>query len=864
MEFRRYRIVRPLARRGATEVYEAVAAGDLGFERKVVLKVLGATDSELMVDEFAGEARLLAQLHHPNVVRVIDFGVADGQPFQVLELVDGSDLEALAQRALPPTAAALWITAMVARGLDYAHKAKDREGRPLGLVHRDISPDNVLLSWSGEIKLSDFGVAWSTAIRRSTDVGVVKGKLSWMSPEQCAAGRVDSRSDIYSLGLVLNWLLTGSNPLAGLELRSLVQGRGELPLDTDLEPEVAQLLRMATKPKAGDRLGSAEAFGRRAMELARRATDPEAELMTWLSGLKEPTVRAHPLEQLMGFGLEGELQLQPGTERHYSVMGLDARPAEVTVINEPPVEPTVRDRAPSDSEALEGLVLHGYRLEALIGRGALALVFRARHLVLKREYAVKVLSLEATVNERSVRRLEREAQVLAELDHPGVVKVIDFGATPDGRPFLTMELLKGVSLAQVIKEEGAQPPGRVAKIGRQIASALAAAHAAGVVHRDLKPANVMLLAGDGVKVLDFGLARLAKSDLTRLTATDFLLGTPRFMAPEQITQASDAGPPADMYSLGALLYTLLGGKPPFDGQAIKILEQHLRAAPAALTTQSGLEPLVMRLLSKRPEDRPDAATVFEALSDYTETEAEPAPTAVVPLDAPPFSVTSSGLTAAKNRLGWPLVAAAGTLALVGIGVGWWVARPQPVQVPVPLQVVPVTPVPVTPVASPAPQVVPVAVASEKEAPQPEAVAPETVAAPKERKPRKVEVAEDWSGRFGEALAGRGFSRRDLPGSPLSPLVQALDARPSRDAYESAVAALLRPEVARALLQTKLTRVRQKLAQAQHLPASVFEPFEDQYLELRAARTDHADQVSLVATRLHALELALDRQLKDAP
>ena len=151
--------------------------------------------------------------------------------------------------------------------------------------------------------------------------------------------------------------------------------------------------------------------------------------------------------------------------------------------------------------------------------------------------------------------------------------------------------------------------GRAARIALGIARGLAAAHDRGFVHRDLKPANVMLLPDDGAKILDFGLTGLMEgSGLTRLTRQDQLLGTPSYMAPEQITSAASAGVPADLYALGAVLYAMLAGRPPFEGSGREVLGQHLRDPPPPLPHDGRLERLAMRLLAKPPEARPGSAT----------------------------------------------------------------------------------------------------------------------------------------------------------------------------------------------------------------------------------------------------------------
>ncbi|MBW8485649.1 serine/threonine-protein kinase [Actinomadura parmotrematis] len=266
-----------------------------------------------------------------------------------------------------------------------------------------------------------------------------------------------------------------------------------------------------------------------------------------------------------------------------------------------------------------GMVLAGrYRLEALVGRGGMGQVWRARDEQLARPVAVKVMAVPPALDEAERARLEarfrREAQVAARLQHPGIAVVHDFGrqAPGDGGGlYLVMELLPGRDLARVLTDHPAGLPWRrAAAIGAQVADALDAAHAERVVHRDVKPSNVVVDDRDRAKLVDFGIAGYADA-LTRLTG-DHMLGTPAYMAPEQFDSA-DVDARADLYSLGVLLYTVLAGVRPFDAGSLhrlvkavlmdeaRPLREHRPDVPA------GLERLVAELMAKAPADRPDGA-----------------------------------------------------------------------------------------------------------------------------------------------------------------------------------------------------------------------------------------------------------------
>ena len=238
-------------------------------------------------------------------------------------------------------------------------------------------------------------------------------------------------------------------------------------------------------------------------------------------------------------------------------------------------------------------------------------VYRAVDRVLRRTVAVKLLSgLVADRDPREIARFEREARAAAKLSHPAVVAVYDTGED-QGRRFIVMEYVAGRSLEAILRAEGRLEPDRAVGVAARVADALAAAHAAGIVHRDIKPANVMVDDDGAVKVLDFGIARAL--DATTLTQTDTVLGTAAYMSPEQaLGHAADER--CDVYSLGCVLYALLTGHPPFTvGPMAAILHQHATLTPPSVRAQNPrvsppLEALVMAMLAKSPEERPQHAS----------------------------------------------------------------------------------------------------------------------------------------------------------------------------------------------------------------------------------------------------------------
>jgi serine/threonine protein kinase len=322
---RRYRLTRNIARGGMGEVWEGVALGSSGFERKVAIKRVfpDRQSDQAYLRMFVDEARIASNLHHANVVAVLDFGVANGVPFQVMEFVDGMDLSGLARlgvdagRPFPPELA-LHVCLQVSHALQYAHEATDAGGNALRIVHRDVSPENVLVSWAGDVKLSDFGIAFAEGKSEKTAQGVMKGKLLYMAPEQATAGTVDQRADLFSLGCVLHRLLAGESPLAGDDPLANILAGGELTLSPSLPADVRPIVERAVRRSRFERYESAgamaEALG--VALAARLSRDPRLAMREWIAQIKpasapqpppEPRADSQPGEELVLASGQGSL-----------------------------------------------------------------------------------------------------------------------------------------------------------------------------------------------------------------------------------------------------------------------------------------------------------------------------------------------------------------------------------------------------------------------------------------------------------------------------------------------------------------------------------------------------------------------------
>jgi serine/threonine-protein kinase len=257
-----------------------------------------------------------------------------------------------------------------------------------------------------------------------------------------------------------------------------------------------------------------------------------------------------------------------------------------------------------------------YTLEEKIGEGGMGSVFRARHALLRRPTAIKLLPPKLA-GERSIQRFEREVQLTSALTHPNTIAVYDYGRTSDGVFYYAMEYLDGITLEELVAHDGPQPAARVVHLLKQLCGALREAHGVQLIHRDVKPANIVLCVRGGVadyvKVLDFGLVKEAGAAAPGLSTTDAVVGTPKYMAPEAITNPDAVDARADLYGVGGVGYELLSGVPPFDGPTVvEVCAKVLYEPPASFSERGrsipgALESLVLACLTKDRSGRPGSA-----------------------------------------------------------------------------------------------------------------------------------------------------------------------------------------------------------------------------------------------------------------
>jgi serine/threonine-protein kinase len=269
----------------------------------------------------------------------------------------------------------------------------------------------------------------------------------------------------------------------------------------------------------------------------------------------------------------------------------------------------------------EAMQLGNYTLEEKLGEGGMGVVYRARHAMLRRGTAIKLLPPEKA-GEQALARFEREVQLTARLSHPNTVTVFDYGRTPDGVFYYAMEFLEGASLEEIVALDGAQPAGRVVHVLEQVAGALSEAHGIGLIHRDIKPANIFLCEQGGEpdvpKVLDFGLVKeVNAAGEVGLTQADAITGTPLYMSPESIQDPAAMDGRSDLYALGAVGYFLLTGDHVFEGRTlVEVCGHHLHSTPPPPAQRLGtpvpedLQAVLLACLEKEPSKRPESAAVL--------------------------------------------------------------------------------------------------------------------------------------------------------------------------------------------------------------------------------------------------------------
>ena len=652
-----YTIERVLGRGGMGVVYLAERDGT-----RYALKVLDVgpgVDMESLA-RFRREMETLRGLRGPGIPRFFEAGRAGDSFFYVMEYVAG---ETLADRLrLAPLAESELRAILLDLGgaLHVIHAAN--------LVHRDVKPGNIIIQGSGRAMLIDYGLAKFLDDFSLTRRDEVLGTMLYMAPELLRGDSAGPGSDAFALGMTALHAALGVEPIAGTAAhvaRRII--RHEIPrarellrgfsfemvavVDGLLEADPSRRLPLGDVRRM---LGGTGVSG--ATVTVERSRDAEALVLvlTFLNGESEGrTVEFEPPRELvLGRSKEADVELFDArvSRRHCSI-ALETDGAQVkdlgsangTFLNgsqvrvaslatgdvlklsetEIRVEVVLRDRLADATLLAETpepgtFSIPGYELVGRIGTGTTGSVFEARSKRTGESFAVKVSKPSVAVSHEDRERFLREAAMASVLIHPNIVRVVARGEL-QGTFYIVMELVKGETLKEHVARKGPLPVSLALRLTGEIASALELARTCGIVHRDVKPENVLVEESGTAKLADFGLAKqtLAGSDLTGL---DEVLGTLSYMAPEQLRASAAADHRADIYSLGATLYYMLGARPPFGNvSTTALIHRVLNEAPESIAkVRPDLPPvvasLVDRCLAKDPAARPQAASEIARLA----------------------------------------------------------------------------------------------------------------------------------------------------------------------------------------------------------------------------------------------------------
>ncbi len=634
--FGRLTLLRRLARGGMGEVYLASTGGIEGAERPCVVKIIRrehASDRSFRA-RFLDETRIQAQLQHPGVAQILEAATTeDDCPFAVVEYVEGRHLGEVLTRSAQLGLRISWEDAAalaIAFGdaLAHVHERTDAAGRPLEIAHRDLSPQNVMVGYAGDLKLIDFGTARGENRRCRTVSGIVFAKPGYVAPEVANQTPGGAAADLYAFGVMIWELLAGRRFLQGdpVEHQGRV-ARGELSpaalaLELGAPAELDAIIARLTATDVADRHPSARAAVAELVTLLKQASslaNGDRSVRGRIAHLMQRLYPAEPARSRADFARRAAQARQLSPKEH----GVPA----------PSPEPPL-----AEQESAEGL-LPGtrYRLVKRLGAGAMGEVYEACHVDLGRAVAVKVLPREAAGSAERRHRFRTEARAIARLDHPSLVKLHDFGVTADGRFYYAMELLEGESLDRRLRR-GPLPWREGVRIAAAACHALEAAHGAGVIHRDITPSNLFLTKTGQVKLLDFGVARNVREPRSEGEIGAAIYGTPEYLAPEQAAGA-EADERADLYSLGAVLYEMVTGMPPHwlgpgaGTDVAQLLTAKISATPLAPRVCAPerelprwVDELIVKTLSREPARRfPSALALRLALespaSDQTKRRA---------------------------------------------------------------------------------------------------------------------------------------------------------------------------------------------------------------------------------------------------
>ncbi|MCP4539932.1 MAG: protein kinase [Chloroflexi bacterium] len=617
-----FRIERLIGRGGMAQVYYG---WDVKLERPVAVKVIDARyrDNPTYAERFVREARAVATWHHENIIQIYYADDEDGLYYFVMECIEGLNLgellsQHIAEGGLMPHAEVLRIGRTIASALDYAHEK--------GVIHRDVKPANAIMASDGRVVLTDFGLAMDV---EQGSLGEVFGSSHYVAPEQ-ARHSADAvpQSDLYSLGIILYEMLTGT-----------------VPFD-DPSPTAVALQHVTMPPPPPREVNPG--LGK----------EIEAVLLTALS--KSPDERYQTGAELID-ALQEALQIEPADISAFAQV-------EVEPVELPPMPAGVQPPSSKIGDSLIGQQFDEYRLDALLGQGGMARVYRGLDVRLKRWAAIKVIDAPFRADSDYAARFEREAQAVAQLEHPHIVRLYRYGEAND-LLYMAMQYVEGIDLGALLAvyraDEERIEPEDAARIVREVCLALDYAHSKGVIHRDIKPSNIMLDAQGRAILADFGLALL-----TEVGTQGEILGSPRYVAPEQVISSANVVPQSDLYAVGIILYQMFTGQSPFDAaDPLDVAMLHLTEPPRpprelCPDVSPELEAVILKTLAKEPADRyQSGAELADALDQALQIQPSEPPVPAPTTDAVNLSISDRVALSLKAHPLPPIPAAVATPAL---------------------------------------------------------------------------------------------------------------------------------------------------------------------------------------------------------
>ncbi|CAN5896412.1 hypothetical protein BH23PLA1_BH23PLA1_08130 [soil metagenome] len=563
-------------------------AEDPSTGRPVEIRSLEGAKADLhRWEDLIPRLRMLAIVDHPGIVDLLGLELKHNPPFAVLQWTEAPSLaSALADRIPLDRVEALGLARALAEALASAHR--------LGLSHGRLGPSTILSGGEAvPIQLDFTGIE---ARARSESEGPDRADAAFRAPETAGPGRVSPKADLYSLGVLLSWLLTGHPERPPKTLAETADGdrsRAQTALTVaDSETELDQLVQQLLQHDPDDRPSAREV--------------------------------AESLRRLLSQS-EGDRS------------AADSKPSLASPVD-------ARDQgnaAGAPSAVAVGDRLGRFRLVEKLGQGGMGAVFRAEDLADGSVVALKVLKAELIGRKESLRRFKKEARLLSEIQNPYVTNFVEVNED-GGVHYIALEYVRGESLGSRLARVGRLAEPVALAIMAEVAEALSAAHERGIVHRDIKPDNILLLDPDGptpeapsdatidltfstgivptIKLSDFGIARhVVETESLALTQDHAVIGTPAYMAPEQGSGGA-IDPRTDVYAMGSTLFHLLAGRPPFSaGGLMELIAKHRNEPPPAIRTlvpgiSEGACQVVEKALAKAPDDRyPDASAMLDDL-----------------------------------------------------------------------------------------------------------------------------------------------------------------------------------------------------------------------------------------------------------